>query len=95
MVTRYWNAPFEANQIFFTDSNGREILQRQRNHRPTWTADIKEPVAGNYYPVTTVISTRDSTSEFGVLVDRAQGATSLQDGALEIMVSLWNVYLGA
>lgn len=87
MITRYWNGPFESNGVFFTDSNGREILQRQRNFRPTWTADIKEPVAGNYYPVTTVISTRDSTSEFGVLVDRAQGGTSLEDGVLEIMVS--------
>jgi len=88
VITRYWISPFESRRVFFTDSNGREMMPRLSNYRPTWNADIKEPVAGNYFPVTTVISTRDSLSEFGVLVDRAQGATSLEEGVLEIMVSL-------
>jgi len=37
--------------VFYTDSNGRQILQRQKNFRPTWTLDVNEPVSGNYYPV--------------------------------------------
>ncbi len=37
---------------FYTDSNGREMLKRKVNFRPTWNLDVKQPVAGNYYPLT-------------------------------------------
>lgn len=40
---------------FYTDSNGREMLKRKLNFRPSWNLDVKQPVAGNYYPVTAAI----------------------------------------
>jgi alpha-mannosidase len=50
---------------------------------------------GNYYPVTTGAWLTDGASSFGVLVDRAEGAASLQDGALELMLHrriLWSCF---
>ena len=38
-----------------TDSNGREFMQRQLNYRPTWDLQVHEPVAGNFFPVTTAM----------------------------------------
>ena len=35
IVTRY-SSDLRTNGIFFTDANGREILKRQRNFRPSW-----------------------------------------------------------
>jgi hypothetical protein len=40
---------------FYTDSNGREMLKRKLNFRPSWKLDVQQPVAGNYYPVTAAI----------------------------------------
>lgn len=40
---------------FYTDSNGREMLKRTLNFRPSWKLDVQQPVAGNYYPVTAAI----------------------------------------
>ncbi|XP_063233743.1 lysosomal alpha-mannosidase-like isoform X2 [Bacillus rossius redtenbacheri] len=73
---------------FRTDSNGRESLLRRRNHRPTWSVQLEEPVSGNYYPVTSVIALQDEGAglRLAVLTDRAQGGSSLRDGQLELMV---------
>jgi hypothetical protein len=43
-----------GNPCSFTDSNGREMQQRQVNFRPTWNLTVEEPVAGNYYPVNAI-----------------------------------------
>ncbi|XP_060071778.1 lysosomal alpha-mannosidase-like [Ylistrum balloti] len=73
---------------FYTDANGREILQRRYNHRDTWTLNQTEDVAGNYYPVNTRIFLRDEARniQFTVLTDRSQGGASLRPGSLELMV---------
>jgi hypothetical protein len=34
---------------FKTDSNGRELLARQYNHRPSYNASIQEPIGKNLY----------------------------------------------
>ncbi|KAM8717605.1 hypothetical protein ACLKA7_004323 [Drosophila subpalustris] len=85
VITRF-TSDIESDGIFYTDSNGREMLKRQRNHRETWNLKLHESVAGNYYPVTTKIALEDSTARMAILTDRAQGGSSLQDGALELMV---------
>ncbi|XP_042526495.1 lysosomal alpha-mannosidase isoform X3 [Dipodomys spectabilis] len=71
---------------FYTDSNGREILERRRDYRPTWKLNQTEPVAGNYYPVNSRIYITDGVTQLTVLTDRSQGGSSLQDGSLELMV---------
>lgn len=85
VITRF-NTDIKSNSIFYTDSNGREMLKRKRNHRDTWNLNLAEPIAGNYFPVTAKIAIEDETRRFAVLTDRAQGGSSLSDGSLELMV---------
>ncbi|KAH8306687.1 hypothetical protein KR044_006530 [Drosophila immigrans] len=85
IITRF-SSDIKSDGIFYTDSNGREMIKRQRNHRDTWNLKLHESVSGNYYPITTKIALGDSTARMAILTDRAQGGSSLQDGALELMV---------
>jgi lysosomal alpha-mannosidase len=86
IITRFYT-DIESNGVFYTDSNGREMLKRKRNQRATWNLKLEEGVAGNYYPVTTKIAIEDSDHRLAIITDRAQGGASLTDGALELMVS--------
>lgn len=85
VISRF-DTPLKTQGEFYTDSNGREILKRRRNHRPTWRLNQTEPVAGNYYPVNTRIYISDGHTQLTVVTDRSQGGSSLQDGSLELMV---------
>jgi len=85
VVTRY-TSKIASQATWLTDSNGREMQKRVRFQRPGYKLNITEPVAGEFYPVVTVASLSDTQAEMAVLVDRAQGVTSLNDGQLEFMV---------
>ena len=82
--------PLATGGQFYTDANGRQTLKRRRDHRDTWTLNVTEPVAENYYPVNSHIYIEDaaatSSSFVGLVTDRAQGGTSLRDGQIELMV---------
>ena len=84
IVTRLLT-PIESNATFFTDSNGREFLERKRDYRPSWPMEVFEPVSGNYYPINAAIYIEDESSSLSVLVDRTQGGSSLIDGSIELM----------
>lgn len=88
VVTRFYSS-IQNNGTFYTDSNGREMLQRLRNHRDTWNVKLSEKIAGNYYPVTAKIAIEDDESRMALLNDRAQGGTSLFDGSMEMMVRFY------
>ncbi|KAG5881082.1 hypothetical protein JTB14_034142 [Gonioctena quinquepunctata] len=80
---------FDNKNTFYTDSNGREMMKRIKNHRPDYAYDpVKEPVASNYYPVTSRITIKDEDRniEVAVLTDRSQGGSSLNINELELMV---------
>uniref|UniRef100_A0A8C3W8Z6 Alpha-mannosidase n=1 Tax=Catagonus wagneri TaxID=51154 RepID=A0A8C3W8Z6_9CETA len=85
IISRF-DTTLETNGLFYTDSNGREILERRRDYRPTWKLNQTEPVAGNYYPVNSRIYITDGKTQLTVLTDRSQGGSSLGDGSLELMV---------
>ncbi|ELK26831.1 Lysosomal alpha-mannosidase [Myotis davidii] len=85
VISRFDTA-LETKGLFYTDSNGREILERRRDYRPTWKLNQTEPVAGNYYPVNTRIYITDGNMQLTVLTDRSQGGSSLSDGSIELMV---------
>lgn len=87
IVTRF-DTELQTDELFYTDANGREILERRRNFRPTWKLDVQEPVAGNYYPVNSRIYIKDTTRDIQltVLTDRSQGGSSIRDGSVELMV---------
>ncbi|GAB1602915.1 lysosomal alpha-mannosidase-like [Argonauta hians] len=83
-----YHSNLTTNNIFYTDSNGRQILKRKLNYRPTWNFKNSEPVAGNYYPVNTKIFLKDVNKDiqFSVLTDRSQGGSSLRSGHIELML---------
>ena len=60
---------------FFTDSNGREFMERIFNYRPTWDLEVFEPIAGNYYPITAAAYMVDENAglQLSVLSDRSEG----------------------
>ncbi|XP_054805405.1 probable alpha-mannosidase At5g13980 isoform X2 [Prosopis cineraria] len=75
-----------SNKTFYTDSNGRDFMERIRNYRKDWNLEVNQPAAGNYYPLNLGIYLRDQSKEFSVLVDRSVGGSSLIDGQVELMV---------
>jgi alpha-mannosidase len=86
VVTRFVTSSIQNKGIFYTDSNGREFLQRQRDVRLSWPLVAHEPIAGNYYPVNAAIFIQDTNASLTLLVDRSRGGASIVDGSLEVMV---------
>ncbi|KAI4469631.1 alpha-mannosidase [Holotrichia oblita] len=81
VISRF-STSLNTDDIFYTDANGREMIERRRDHRNTFTYTHEERVSGNYYPVTSKILLKDTRQnlEFAVLNDRAQGGSSLTSG---------------
>ena len=74
------------NGHFYTDSNGRQVVERVLNQRPTFEINMTEPIAQNYYPINSKILIKNQDYQLGLLTDRSQSGTSLQDGCVEAMV---------
>ncbi|KAF2899813.1 hypothetical protein ILUMI_06373 [Ignelater luminosus] len=89
VISRFISS-LHTNATFYTDSNGREMMKRIINWRPSWKLNVTQPTSGNYYPVTTKILIRDPKKdlEVAILTDRAQGGTSLHNGHIELMVCI-------
>jgi alpha-mannosidase len=87
-VVLQYNTEVDSKGTFYTDSNGREMVKRQYNARPSSYPDfiVSEPVAGNYYPINAMASLDDGKTEFAVLTEVTQGGASLKSGSLEFMV---------
>lgn len=85
VISRF-TTELQTGRDFYTDSNGREMIHRIRDFRPTYTYTNEEPIAGNYHPVTAQITITDGTTRLSVLNDRSQGGTSLESGQVEVMV---------
>ncbi|CAI5537097.1 unnamed protein product [Closterium sp. Naga37s-1] len=63
-VVASFSSSIQSGDIFHTDSNGRDYLKRVRDSRPDWTLTVKEPIAGNFYPVSNSLTQMlRSTSE--------------------------------
>jgi hypothetical protein len=80
--------------VFYTDANGREMQQRKRDFRPTWTLNLTEPIASNFYPVNTAIYVEDAagTARFTVVTDRSLAGSSLADGGIDLMLHRRTLY---
>ena len=78
----------QSKGTFYTDSNGREMVRRQRFARgPSYPPLVdNEPVAENYYPVNSMISVDDGRNELAVVTDVSMGGSSMVDGQVELMV---------
>ncbi|PWA40843.1 alpha-mannosidase [Artemisia annua] len=85
VITRI-TADMVTNKVLYTDSNGRDFLKRVLNYREDWPLQVTQPVAGNYYPLNLGMYTTDNKTELSVLVDRATGGASINDGQMEVML---------
>ncbi|XP_003972325.3 lysosomal alpha-mannosidase isoform X1 [Takifugu rubripes] len=85
VITRL-DTSIKTSQYFYTDSNGREMLQRKTDFRPTWHLKQSEPIAGNYYPINSRAFIKDDVDQLTVETDRSQGGSSIYNGSLEIML---------
>ncbi|XP_071483413.1 lysosomal alpha-mannosidase-like [Diadema antillarum] len=85
IITRF-DTNIQSGKTFFTDSNGRQILERILDQREDYEYNNSEPVAGNYYPINSRIFIKDNSSQFTVLTDRSQGGSSLRSGSVEVMI---------
>jgi hypothetical protein len=80
------SSDIKNNHTCFTDSNGREMLKRKKNFRPTWALNQTEPVAGTYFPINTALFIKDESAQLTVLTDAAQGGTGcITEGVVELM----------
>ena len=85
VITRF-TTDIGNNATWYTDANGREFQRRVRNYRQTYPWEPTEPVAGNYFPVTSAVWMADASEALVLAVDRSEGASSLVDGQLELML---------
>jgi len=87
IISRYVTS-LDTQRTFYTDANGREVLKRVRDYRPTWDLKQTEPVSGNFYPINSRIYIQDvpKNMQLTILTDRSQGGGSIYDGELEIMI---------
>ena len=72
VVTRFVAPGIRSAGEMLTDSNGREMMPRQRSDckAPTFRCS-PEPIAYSYFPVTTAAAIRDKHQQLTLLVDRA------------------------
>lgn len=85
-IATLFTTAMNTNKTFYTDSNGRDFIKRIRDSRMDWDLEVKQPVAGNYYPINLGMYMEDNGTELSVLVDRATGGSSITDGQLELML---------
>ncbi|KAI7795198.1 lysosomal alpha-mannosidase [Triplophysa rosa] len=85
VITRL-DTDIQSSGYFYTDSNGREVLERRKDYRPTWDLKQSEPIAGNYYPINSRAYIKDDKRQLTVVTDRSQGVSSIYNGSLEIML---------
>jgi lysosomal alpha-mannosidase len=69
IILRY-DTDIQSQSKFYTDANGREVLERTRDYRPTWNYTVAEPVSGNYYPVNSRIWIKEQARQFTVLTGK-------------------------
>ncbi len=69
IIIRY-DTDIQSQGKYYTDANGREVLERVRDYRPTWNYTVAEPVSGNYYPVNSRIWIKDQNRQLTVLTGK-------------------------
>ncbi len=69
IILRY-DTDIQSASKFYTDANGREVLERIRDFRPTWNYTVSENISGNYYPVNSRIWIKDQQKQLTILTGR-------------------------
>lgn len=69
VIFRY-HTNIKSGSKYYTDANGREVLERIRDYRPTWHFIDDEPISSNYYPINSRIWIQDSDRQLTVLTGK-------------------------
>lgn len=69
IILRY-DTDIQSQSKYYTDANGREVLERIRDYRPTWNYTKAENVSGNYYPINSRIWIKDSNRQLTILTGK-------------------------
>ena len=88
-IINRFSTSISSDDLFYTDANGRQSMERRLDHRNDYTYTATEPVAGNYYPINSHIfikEKKEGGNQATLMVDRSQGGTSLSSGQMEAMV---------
>eukprot|EP00456_Euglypha_rotunda_P038373 TRINITY_DN2949_c0_g1_i3.p1 TRINITY_DN2949_c0_g1~~TRINITY_DN2949_c0_g1_i3.p1 ORF type:complete len:782 (+),score=111.62 TRINITY_DN2949_c0_g1_i3:151-2346(+) len=85
IISRF-SSDVSSGTVSYTDSNGREFIQRIKDTRFSYNYTVVQPVAGNYYPVNAATTIKDTTKQITILTDRSQAGASLASGQVELMV---------
>ncbi len=89
VVMKLYSQELLNNDTFWTDSSGLHMQKRRLNFMPQYNLTVHEPMAGNYYPVNSLLTIVDQTNasrRMSVLTDRSQGGISPRNGTIEIMI---------
>ncbi|XP_023330226.1 lysosomal alpha-mannosidase [Eurytemora carolleeae] len=76
-----YSTDIQSDKKMYTDANGRQLIERIRRID---SLDAFE--TSNYYPITSRVELRSNEDVFTVLPDRSEGAASLVDGQLELIL---------
>jgi lysosomal alpha-mannosidase len=66
IIMRY-DTDIQTNGLFYTDANGRQVLERRRDYRSSYNYTVYENVSGNYYPIPSRISIKDNQRQMTIL----------------------------
>jgi lysosomal alpha-mannosidase len=69
IIMRY-DTDIQSDGMFYTDANGREVLERKRDYRSSYNYTVYENVSGNYYPVVSRIWIKDNQKQMTILTGR-------------------------
>ena len=83
-VVMRFSSSLKSGRSFFTDQSGLGVIRRD------WVEEL--PLSGNHFPVTQAAFLQDQGHRLSLVVDHATGASSVQEGALEVMVDRRTMY---
>ena len=77
---------------FYTDTNGMRIIKRVKDTRQTFHFRVDDKVASNFYPVNSLLSLREESSNKEVTVwnDRSQAGSSMSKGQILFVINRWS-----
>ena len=69
IIMRY-DTDIPSNGLFYTDANGREMIERKRDSRSSYNYTVYESVSGNYNPIPSRIWIKDNQRQMTILTGR-------------------------
>ncbi len=83
-VVMRFSSSLKSGRSFYTDQSGLGVIRRD------WVEELS--LSGNHFPVTQAAYLQDQGHRLSLVVDHATGASSVQEGALEVMVDRRTMY---